>query len=366
MKNIVLCCDGTDNQFAGDQTNVIRTYKVLVRSDDQATYYDPGVGTLPQPGFVTKLGQRCSILMGLAFGVGFAANIESAYRYLMETWKPGDRIFLFGFSRGAYTVRALAGMLHSVGLLRYGSEDLVPYARVYWQKDRGPDSPGGKLCADFKATMARDCPVHFIGVWDTVGSVGLINHFRTFPFTAHNPSVTSVRHAVSIDERRCCFRQNLMDRYHPDQDVINVWFSGVHADVGGGYRPSESGLAKIAFEWIIRTAVGHGLQVDQAALNTQINQVGEPPNPRGILHNSLTWLWWILEIFPTRHYSKLDRKWHWRFKPAAWRDIAASTGPAERNVHESVLVRMAALPSYRPKNLPADPAAVAAAYKIVP
>jgi uncharacterized protein (DUF2235 family) len=252
-KNLILCCDGTNNQFDGYHTNVIRTYKVARRNPEQLTYYDPGVGTMPEPWEKTKLGKRLSMLSGLIFGDGLFDNISDAYKFLVVNYEPGDRIFLFGFSRGAYTARAVAALLHSIGLLHPATECLLPYALNYWQSDFGPQSLGGQTCAEFKATLARPCPVHFIGVWDTVSSVGFINNFRSFPHTAHNPDVTRVRHAVSIDERRSTFRQNLMSPVG-DQDVKNVWFAGVHSDVGGGYQPEESGLAKVAFEWMIREA----------------------------------------------------------------------------------------------------------------
>ena len=191
------------------------------------------------------------MLKGLAYGDGFFDNISDAYRFLIPSYQPEDRVFLFGFSRGAYTARAVAAVLHSVGLLHPDTDNLLSYALRYWQNDFGLQSPGGAVCAEFKATLARPCPVHFIGVWDTVSSVGYINNFRTFPHTAHNPEVTHVRHAVSIDERRSTFRQNLMSPATPEQDVKNVYFAGVHSDVGGGYAPAESSLAKGGFEWMM-------------------------------------------------------------------------------------------------------------------
>jgi uncharacterized protein (DUF2235 family) len=124
-------------------------------------------------------------------------------------------------------------MLHSMGLVYPATENLLSYAQNYWLKDYGPQTKGGKIYAEFKATLARPCPVRLIGVWNTVGSVGFFNNFRTFPHTMHNPEVTHVRHAVSIDERRAAFRQNLMLPIPPTQDVKNVYFAGVHSDVGG-------------------------------------------------------------------------------------------------------------------------------------
>jgi len=221
---------------------------------------------MPEPWEKSQLDKRLSMLGGLMFGNGLFDNISDAYKFLMLNYEPADKVYLFGFSRGAYAVRAVAALLHSVGLLHRDTESLLPYGLRYWQSDFGPQSPGGATCAEFKATLAQLCPVHFIGVWDTVSSVGYINNFRTFPHTAHNPEVAHVRHAVSIDERRSTFRQNLMSPVSPAQDVKNVYFAGVHSDVGGGYPPTESGLAKLAFQWLMREAGRCGLDIDDLAL----------------------------------------------------------------------------------------------------
>jgi uncharacterized protein (DUF2235 family) len=361
-KNIVICCDGTNNQFDGDHTNVLRAFKVAVRSEAQVTFYDPGVGTMPEPWFTTRLGKRWSMIKGLAFGSGFLDNVAVAYCALMHTYEPGDQIFLFGFSRGAYTARAVAGMLTSVGLLPVGTEHLVRYAISYWRKDFGPASPGGKLCAEFKSTIARDCPVHFVGVWDTVGSVGFFNHFRTFPNTYRNSGVSHVRHAVAIDERRCCFRQNLMGEAKPGQDVKNVWFAGVHSDVGGGYLAEQAGLAKIAFAWLMREARACGMGIDSVALDREVNQTGEPQNPAGQIHVSLCGGWWFAELLPTRRYSFSDHKQHWRFSLGRRRDVKRDAAQPFVALHESVLTKMGM--GYRPSNLPPDPASARQIFRI--
>lgn len=363
-KNIVICCDGTNNQFAGDHTNVIRTYRAAVRSASQVTFYDPGVGTMPEPGWLSSLGKRWSMLKGLAFGAGFLENVEDAYRFLMATYEPGDRVFLFGFSRGAYTARAVAAMLHSVGLLRPGAENLIHYAIQYWRRNFGSKSVGGKLCDEFKRTLSRPCPVHFIGVWDTVGSVGFINNFRTYPYTYRNPSVKHVRHAVAIDERRACFQQNLMAPAFTNQDVKNVWFAGVHADVGGGYPADESGLAKICFAWMMREAEEAGLLVDGAAFETELNQTGASPDVTAQQHDSLRGLWWLVELFPDRRYSPVDqvRRWQWEFnKP---RNIPPSDQNPVIYLHASVLERIRSATAYRPRNLPQDEAKLRAQFQI--
>jgi len=363
-RNIVICCDGTNNQFAGDHTNVIRTYKVARRSETQLTYYDPGVGTMPEPWWTTQIGKRWSMISGLAFGTGFLDNIRDPYCFLMQNYQPGDRVYVFGFSRGAYTARALAAVLHSVGLLHSGTENLVPYALRYWQKDFGKESEGGKLCVEFKSTLARPCPVHFIGVWDTVGSVGIINNFRTFPFTMRNPEVAHVRHAVSIDERRACFRQNLMFPAHEGQDIKNVYFAGVHSDVGGGYAPAESGLAKVTFEWVVREARELGMEIDDAVLARELNE-GAPPDAAGPLHVSLKGGWWLVELIPDRRYSFEDRErhWHW-FEFNKPRTVRRHANQPFVYLHESVLGRMQACRDYRPANLPADESAIRQMFRL--
>jgi uncharacterized protein (DUF2235 family) len=366
-KNLVLCCDGTNNQFDGHHTNVLRTYRVTIRAENQLTYYDPGVGTMPEPWRTTKTGKRLSMLAGLATGLGFSENIADAYQFVVRNYEQGDRIFLFGFSRGAYTARAVAALLRSIGLLHPATENLLPYAQRYWQSDFGPASPGGKVCEEFKSTLATSCPVHFVGVWDTVGSVGYINNFRSFPHIAHNGEVSHVRHAVSIDERRSTFRQNLMSPSKPNQDIKNVYFAGVHSDVGGGYPPTDSGLAKIAFEWMMREAKNCGLEIDDDALRRELTEIGEPPNPRGTLHNSLRSFWWLGELLPIKRFSWTDKKWHWHWLIGAFnqpRYVERTAKEPHVFLHQSVLDRIKECPDYHPVNLPADEAGIRAMFKI--
>jgi len=361
-KNIILCCDGTSNQFAGDQTNVIRLYRCAPSiPGQQVTFYDPGVGTMPAPGLPTRVAKRISVSLGLAIGLGFTDNIRDAYCFLMQEFEPGDQVFLFGFSRGAFTARALAGMLHAVGLLHPGTENLVPYAIRYWRNCY--TSAGSKVAADFKRTMSRECKPHFIGLWDTVGSVGWFNNFQTFPHTRHNPDVAIVRHAVSIDERRCCFRHNLVevDRNNSKQDVQNVWFAGVHADVGGGYPEAESGLSKIALEWIAREAKAAGMIVEDNILAVQLGARPDPagtqhspPSPAGMLHQSLHGFWWVLELLPRRQWHPADHRMHWSWGPNRPRRM-----PSQPLLHPSVLERERLDPRYHPCNLEGLPDTVA-------
>ena len=199
-QNIVVCCDGTGNEFAECKSNVIKLYKTLVCDAGQITYYHPGIGTMGARNALTVIGKWWSRLIGLAFGYGISDNVADAYQFLMRKFKAGDRIYIFGFSRGAYTARALCGMLHIVGLLTEDNEALIPYA-IRMIKSSRIDF---QVAADFKKTFSRECKPHFLGLWDTVSSVGWVYNAVRFPFTTvtKNPDLHIVRHAVSIDERR--------------------------------------------------------------------------------------------------------------------------------------------------------------------
>lgn len=348
MKNIIICCDGTNNQLNGDLTNVVRLYQVARKGAGQAAYYDPGVGTIPDPLARSGLARRWSLVAGLAFGVGLGENIQEAYRYLMRVHEPGDRVFLFGFSRGAFTVRVLAGMLHSVGLLHAGSENLVPYAWAYYLA--GIDARGARACQQLRQDLSRPCDVAFLGVWDTVGSVGMYNHNQAFPYTYDNPSVRRVRHAVSLDERRAAFRSNV---FKPDGSadaqgrvrVKNVWFPGVHSDVGGGYPLAQSGLAMVAFDWIVREARDAGMLVDDAQLEKVLKAC--PPDPKGPQHESLQGAWKLIEYLPARRFNWDQMRMGWRWEPFKPRSLREGS-----ILHQSVLERIAAAGDYRPANLP--------------
>jgi uncharacterized protein (DUF2235 family) len=128
-KNIVVCCDGTANEFAQDRTNVIKlSYTLQHASGQQIVYYHPGLGTMEPADALTPFAQKTTRLLGQAIGYGLESDVRDAYVFLMNNFEPGDRVFLFGFSRGAYTVRALASLLHMYGLISSGNEPLVPYA----------------------------------------------------------------------------------------------------------------------------------------------------------------------------------------------------------------------------------------------
>ena len=313
MKNIVICCDGTGNEFGRNNTNVVLTYMLAQKDDWQVAYYDPGVGTggwdYEEDGTLRAKGDQ-------ATGHGLQKNVEDAYRYLMACYQPSDRIFLFGFSRGAFTVRSLAGMLHKCGLLRRDAANLVEYAAKVYNIE-GNDT----LAAEFRKAFGRDCPVHFVGVWDTVESL-VMNAGKRFHDATLNAEVAHGYHALAIDERRRDFPPSLWDEtsLHPGQTVEQVWFAGVHSDVGGWY--DERGLSNIALHWMLENAQRCGLALDAAEL------ARHQGNPHDKAHESYTGFW--------------------RMRGAKRRTI-----PEGAKIHASVQERMNhPANNYRPSNLP--------------
>ncbi|BCZ20917.1 DUF2235 domain-containing protein [Mycobacterium senriense] len=289
-KRIVICLDGTANQIgAGSLTNVAKLFELLDKNDPttQLTYYDPGVGTLAPAAAHSAVRRTVSLLIEQAFGIGLKDNVAQAYRYVMQHWRPGDSLYIFGFSRGAYTARALAGMLLRPGLMRPGSENLLPYAVEKYAINRefSPDefdrwaefarafcwrTDGEPLFSTVRQNSPNQVwhyavPVAYLGLWDTVKAAGFLR-FGTlrWPYTRSLPNVARIRHAVSIDERRRPYREYLVER-HP-QGLEERWFAGVHADVGGTF--SDHRLATIALKWITDGIVGE-LAIDGAAYQQQ-------------------------------------------------------------------------------------------------
>jgi uncharacterized protein (DUF2235 family) len=291
MTHLIVCCDGTWNTPEDESvTNVRRLYNALAqRGEDggpQLAYYQPGVGTLRNR------------LLGGAAGLGLSHNVMDAYLWLTMRYEPGDRISLFGFSRGAYTARSLAAMISACGLIDTAGLDEVTlwprvadlYNRGYRQKKRDPRWRDG-LAFRWDPDDRDRIPVHFIGVWDTVGALGIpdymgwVNlldplHQYNFHDLRLNPHIAHARHAVAMDERRSPYTPALWSEpYGKDQDVKQVWFPGSHKDVGGGHL--QRGLSDGALRWMIdeaRTAVHLGFC--KTTVEDQIK-----PDPLDILHD---------------------------------------------------------------------------------
>lgn len=208
-------------------------------------------------------------------GTTFDSHVIAAYRFVMRYYEDGDKIFLFGFSRGAFTARFLARMIATIGVLSKGNEEMVPFAyKSYQDYENGIGAfktaeENRKWMNSFRTTFCRqDVKVHFLGLFDTVNSVGYFDlPFRTKTYlptvsgTAHH-----IRHAVAIDERRCKFKPALLHQdinacQHNHEDVKEVYFAGNHGDIGGGWlaegkRDVDEAddpvqLSDIALEWMI-------------------------------------------------------------------------------------------------------------------
>jgi len=260
-KNIILCLDGTwnkpdeDGHEENEETNVRNLWEILDKAQPsrQVVYYDEGVGS-----------HWYSRIIGGISGLGLAKNIREAYFELCKHYESGDKIFIFGFSRGAYTARSLAGMIYSCGLLKQDqlTEESIQHAFDVYKDANKLDRKR------FKQNNTA-CQIEVIGVWDTVGSLGipigflkkLTNKYVQFHDTKLNKDALHAYHAVSIDEQRSTFKPTLWDTNSgTDEQVIEqVWFSGVHADVGGGYK--ERHHSNIAFNWMIEK-IKHKVALD--------------------------------------------------------------------------------------------------------
>jgi len=379
-KTIVICCDGTGNEIGPNISNVLKLFRIAVKDERQHVFYDPGIGTIAKLATWSRVRQNLSEVFGLATGYGLDDNIIDAYSYLCGTYAEGDRIFLFGFSRGAYTVRAVAGMIDMIGLLRPDQFNIDDYALTAYK--RAAEQHELKIAWQFgKIAGGRSVTIDFMGVWDTVASVIVPRPDRMYipsleflPYTAQNPRVRVFRQACAIDERRAMFRlyhwlegklfkpDPFSDKGSMAQDVKQVWFAGVHADIGGGYPESESAISKFPLIWMIDEAVKHGFRIDQSMFDhLALGQSEEhglydyvAPNFAGKIHRSLKWLWWLLEIIPKRtKYREWARPWSFTGLYIPWGEPRAI--PDDALVHQSVIDRLDEKETgYDPPNLPAQ------------
>jgi uncharacterized protein (DUF2235 family) len=288
-KKIAVCCDGTGLSYVGPRSNVLRIFEMAVKvSGVQIACYDPGIGTLPSRA-QTSVSRWLRRGAELWLGWGVIEKVTELYAYLMRHYEPGDEIFLFGFSRGAFTVRALAAMVHVCGLLNPDDVHLLEYASGLYQtserriiatrrsrgfRGHGKSEDGAdhakfdiEACR-FKEQLSRPCTIAFMGLWDTVKAYGWFWP-QSFPALRHNPSVCRVRHAVSLHERRSSYQLTGWGDSGPD--VKEVWFRGDHSDVGGGH-PSVPDCATATVErpalpdatlgWMLGEAIRAGLLID--------------------------------------------------------------------------------------------------------
>lgn len=328
MKRIVIFCDGTWNRMSADEpTNVLMGAQAVLARDkngvEQVTLYDEGVGT----SFVVN--ETIETLMAGAFGWGLLAKIESAYRNLIFVYEPGDEIYIFGFSRGAFTARSLAGLIRKVGILPRDQARLIRTAFTFYKdKATKPDSDEAQRFRmensplvvmkeadrtwrtkhganpEQVAKLPR-LTVRYLGVWDTVGALGVPRHlgishfFGTGKYEFHDYALSSTveaaRHAVAADERKLSFLptlwDNLEDLNGPDGDKYKqLWFPGDHGSVGGG--GDIRGLSNQAFLWIMEGAAEQGLALDRQFLD----QAAKKLDYTAMLHNSTKPIGWLDRI----------------------------------------------------------------------
>lgn len=277
-RNLVICCDGTNHSLEWPASNVRRLSELADIADEskQRVYLDlrAEAERHRRTPFDAALRRWCRG----AFGAGIVTEVEHAYRELMEQYSDGDRVFLFGFSRGAYVVRALAGLLQHYGLLRRkNAADACVVVRAF-QQLLPRDAADGPLALTTPAQQARldearrirhlrsvPCPVHFMGLFDSVSSPGWAWDPRAFPRIARLPNVKILRHAMALDERRGRYRASaiLIDE---EVDHRQLWFAGTHRDVGGGGSPPRDRLARVPLRWMLREARGAGMFVNDGVL----------------------------------------------------------------------------------------------------
>ncbi|KAF7326066.1 DUF2235 domain-containing protein [Mycena kentingensis (nom. inval.)] len=291
FRTLVLCFDGTGDQFDSDNSNIVQFFSMLPKSDRsrQMVYYQAGIGTYTSPQIADPLWARISKFIDEAIAWDLDAHVMGGYEFLMQNYTANDRICIFGFSRGAYIARSLAGMIHKARLC--SRSDLLLQLPFAYKMYTRTDEVGWQQSNAFKKAFSNDVDIEFVGVWDTVDSVGLIP--RRLPFTTSNTIVRTFRHAIALDEHRAKFKVNLWNRQQKHEeclglneskhahkahtgtnhkhalhglekryardptkptDVEEVWFAGCHCDVGGGSVSNETthNLARIPLRWMIR------------------------------------------------------------------------------------------------------------------
>ena len=328
MKRITIFADGTWNSpEKGGTSNVLqmaRAIKPAAGPVEQVAFYDWGVGT-----------DRKKITGGLS-GAGIDKNIMDCYRFIVHNYDPGDHLYFFGFSRGAYTARSLTGFIRNCGLMKREHAEHIPDAYKLYRKRTQSSSPDQDEATAFRNrwAVADITPIKFVGVWDTVGALGIPIPFwgtlgeEKFLFHDTEPSriVKHARHAVAIDENRKDFEPTLWS-HKPGLDLKQVWFSGVHSDVGGGY--AERGLSHCTMKWIMDEAAACGLEFEP-----HLNQAVKP-NPKDKQHNEHKGIYKVRREFTREIIGPLHRsvkkRWdadahNYRKKSKALRRLLDSVG----------------------------------------
>ncbi|KAJ7450782.1 hypothetical protein FB451DRAFT_1146090, partial [Mycena latifolia] len=312
-RNLVISIDGTSNQFGMHNTNVVELHsRVLTgESANQNTYYNCGIGTyVPYENTASwkYWQQKLDNGLDLAFALNFKDIIVKAYRWLSQTYQPGDKIFFFGFSRGAYQIRTLAGMIQTVGLIEPGNEELIPLFVFHITK---VTDEAQEIAQNFKKTFSRDVRIHFLGAWDTVSSVGVFRG-KPLPLTSSARHICTFRHALALDECRVKFLPEYVDGgsstvssnstdVGSQVDVKEVWFAGTHSDIGGGIKKNLNlNLSSVPLLWMENEATSAGLRLRARPAGGAWNMADLQKDD---LHESLTSGWKPLEYLPLTRLS---------------------------------------------------------------
>ena len=346
MKRLICCLDGTWNDDKNEDalTNVVKLRRAIPAVDAhgirQVVHYVVGIGT----GYSGQLGFAVG-----ASGIEVGDRVKAGYKFLVENYDDGDEIYLFGFSRGAFEARSLAGFIALAGIGRPDSAFSIDQAWQIYRRRESHADPGAieRLRADRHYPARIKC----VGVWDTVGNLGnplrssaIVRRLFDFHDTQLSDQVDVGLHALSIDERRAPFSPTLWTLPRgavlpAGQVVEQVWFAGVHADVGGGYKETE--LSDIALLWMAERCValtGLGIDFDYLARVTR-------PNPIGMQHGSAHGriFKWSAKV-PFVRLVRQDRRGVWtprRITLRDWRTSRAQGGqvPVNEAIHESALTR---------------------------
>ncbi|KAK7050987.1 hypothetical protein VNI00_005099 [Paramarasmius palmivorus] len=311
-RNLVVCIDGTSNQFSKKNTNIVELYSRLVKDQNQVTFYNSGIGTYATPSWRSFAYYKKVIghKLDLAIAWRFERILLDAYRWLSERYKDGDKIFLFGFSRGAYQARVLSAMIEKVGLIHEGNEDQIPFAYELYCASSDTSMPKQSqdmdMAARFKKTFSRkDVKVHFVGAWDTVSAIGLVKSDQNLPLTTLGMKhVCYFRHALALHERRVKFLPEYAyggvgplphDCCGAMPHTKEVWFAGTHSDIGGGNTENiKLNTNGPSLRWMITEARKAGLCIESFSGNwATIERTGE-------INESLTIPWWPLEFLPLK------------------------------------------------------------------
>ncbi|MES2584468.1 MAG: DUF2235 domain-containing protein [Pseudomonadota bacterium] len=283
-RQLVICCDGTNNNLTGgvDDTNVVKLAQLLAQAapnTQQLVFYDPGVGNpaeLPGATWVDSIHRKAQRVAGLAFGRGAYENIAECYLFLMRNYQPGDQIFIFGFSRGAFTARSVAGLVNMFGVLQARMESMLSTLIHTYFSDRKQGQTDANQIAQqistlFADTRSREVEITFVGVWDTVESVGMgpFSAKITAIPTVDNKRFLNVRQALALDEQRAQFKPRLYGNENgiyrtstgKPASLQQLWFRGSHCDVGGGYAKGHTGISDRALCWLVSEAVQCGLML---------------------------------------------------------------------------------------------------------